>query len=63
MATGLLGWMPEVAWRTPIPELLIAMDAKIEWSIAFHPFGGGKKNAPDKQTPQEMRKALRMRTT
>lgn len=51
--------MPEVAWRTPIPELLIAMDAKIEWSLAFHPFGGGKKPAPERQTPQEMRKALR----
>jgi hypothetical protein len=51
--------LPEVAWRTPIPELLIAMDAKIEWSLAFHPFGGGKKKEPERQTPQEMRKALR----
>jgi hypothetical protein len=36
------------------------MDAKIEWSLAFHPFGGGKK-APERQTPQEMRRALRAR--
>jgi len=35
------------------------MDAKIEWSLAFHPFGGGKKKEPERQTPQEMRKALR----
>ena len=61
MATGLLGWLPDVAWRTPIPELLIAMDAKIEWAIAFHPFGGGKKE-PEKQTPQAMRAALRARS-
>lgn len=58
MATGLLGWSPEVSWATPIPELLIAMDAKIEWQMAFNPFGG-KKKKPQAQSPQDMRMALR----
>lgn len=59
MATGLLGWSPEVAWATPIPELLIAMDAKIEWTKAFNPFGGSKKKAPEKMSAADMRAALR----
>lgn len=59
MATGLLGWSPKVAWRTPIPELLIAMDAKIEWQMAFSPFGSGKQKKPEKMGAADMRAALR----
>lgn len=60
MATGWLGWTPDVAWRTPIPELLIALDARVEWANMTNPFGGGgKKPEPERQSPEEMRKALR----
>lgn len=32
-----------MAWSTPIPELLLALDARIEWVNMTNPFGGGKK--------------------
>lgn len=31
-----------MAWSTPIPELFLAMDAKIEWVQMTNPFGAGK---------------------
>jgi len=31
MATGWLGWTPEVAWRCTIPDLLIAVRARVKW--------------------------------
>lgn len=31
VATGWLGWSPKTAWRTPIPELINALDARIDW--------------------------------
>lgn len=62
MATGWLGWTPDVAWRTPIPELLIALDARVEWANLTNPFGGGSKAPdPERQSPEEIRKALRRR--
>ncbi len=33
-----------MAWRTPIPELLIALDARIEFVTVTSPFGGKKKD-------------------
>lgn len=36
VATGWLGWPPETAWRTPIPQILMALDARLDW------MGGGK---------------------
>lgn len=38
---GWLGWSPEVAWSTPIPELLMALDARMEYVRLTNPFGGG----------------------
>jgi hypothetical protein len=31
-----------VAWSTPLPELFMAMDARIEWAQMTNPFGSGK---------------------
>ncbi|WP_082629034.1 hypothetical protein [Pseudomonas sp. TTU2014-080ASC] len=31
VATGWLGWPPDVAWRTPIPQILLALDARLDW--------------------------------
>lgn len=46
IATGWLGWSPEAAWRTPMPELFLAMDARIEWAQMTNPFGNGKASGP-----------------
>jgi hypothetical protein len=58
VATGWLGWMPEVAWRTPIPELLLAMDARVEWTRMTHPFGGGTAE-PEKPKASNVAAKLR----
>lgn len=39
-------------WDTPIPEILVAMDAKAEWIKMTNPFGGGKK--AEKPKPKTM---------
>lgn len=57
-ATGWLGWPPDVAWSTPIPELLLALDARIEWVNMTNPFGGGKK-AEQKPNPSTVADKLR----
>ncbi|WP_371923995.1 hypothetical protein [Pseudomonas sp. RW405] len=31
-----------MAWRTPLPELFMALDARLEWSQMTNPFGKGK---------------------
>ncbi|MGY5333065.1 hypothetical protein [Pseudomonas protegens] len=31
VATGWLGWPPDTAWRTPIPQIMLALDARIDW--------------------------------
>lgn len=31
VATGWLGWPPDVAWRTPIPQIMLALNARLEW--------------------------------
>jgi hypothetical protein len=30
-ATGYLGYTPEVAMHTPMPQILLALDGRIEW--------------------------------
>lgn len=66
VAVGWLGWPPDVAWRTPLPELFLAMDARIEWAQMTNPFGSGK--APSKpgkpsasNVAQKLRQALSAR--
>lgn len=55
MATGWLGWPPDVAWRTPIPQIMLALNARLEW------MSPGKASAPpakrDKSTIAERLKA------
>ncbi|WP_338791100.1 hypothetical protein [Pseudomonas sp. AE27] len=43
VAVGWLGWAPDVAWSTPLPELFLAMDARVEWARMTNPFGSGKQ--------------------
>ncbi|MBS3185366.1 hypothetical protein JIQ88_10130 [Pseudomonas sp. PCH44] len=64
MATGWLGWAPNVAWVTPLPELFMAMDARLEWVQMTNPFGGGKKTGQhDKPKPSTVADKLRQALT
>jgi len=58
VATGWLGWSPKTAWRTPIPELMLALDARIEWMQMTNPFGGAAK-PKDKPKPTTVAEKLR----
>ncbi|WP_260468948.1 hypothetical protein [Pseudomonas fulva] len=60
IATGWLGWSPDAAWRTPLPELFLAMDARIEWSQMTNPFGKGKAQ-PRKGKPSASNVADKLR--
>ncbi|MCY1409481.1 hypothetical protein D9M71_248320 [compost metagenome] len=37
VATGWLGWPPETAWRTPIPQILLALEARLDWMSPSQP--------------------------
>ena len=52
-----------MAWSTPLPELLLAIDAKVEWANMTNPFGGGKKEEPkaDKKDVANRLKFMLMR--
>ncbi|QHF02449.1 hypothetical protein N015_08510 [Pseudomonas asturiensis] len=43
MATGWLGWPPSEAWTIPVPEILMAWDAKVEFLRNTNPFGASEK--------------------
>ncbi|XBG33760.1 hypothetical protein ABH853_02270 [Pseudomonas sp. 13.2] len=60
IATGWLGWQPDVAWRTPLPELFMALDARLEWSQMTNPFGKGKAQGR-KQKPSASTVAEKLR--
>lgn len=42
VATGWLGWSPEVALNTPIPQIELALEGRIEWVRKTNPFCGGE---------------------
>jgi hypothetical protein len=64
MATGWLGWPPDLAWVTPLPELFLAMDARVEWAQLTNPFGGGKAAVKkDKPAPSTVAAKLRQALT
>jgi hypothetical protein len=49
-----------VAWRTPLPELFMALDARLEWAQMTNPFGGGKSSVQqDKPKPSVVADKLR----
>lgn len=64
IATGCLGWPPSEAWETPVPEILMAWDAKVEFLRSTNPFGGGKGKPgppppPEDETRDEKRERIR----
>ena len=59
-----MGWPPDMAWRTPMPELFLAMDAKIEWAQMTNPFGTGKaKTKVEKPSASTVADKLRQALT
>ncbi|WP_322114585.1 hypothetical protein [Pseudomonas putida] len=53
-----------MAWITPLPELFMAMDARLEWVQMTNPFGGGKKSGQqDKPKPSTVADKLRQALT
>ena len=49
-----------MAWNTPLPELFLAMDARIEWAQMTNPFGSGKPG-PKKGKPVPSTVAAKLR--
>ncbi|AJO79084.1 hypothetical protein [Pseudomonas sp. MRSN 12121] len=45
VATGWLGWPPETAWRTPVPQIMLALDARLDWT--------GRGKATPQAAPQK----------
>jgi len=39
--TGWLGWSPEQTLDTPMPQLFLALEGKIDFLKKTNPFGGG----------------------
>ncbi|MBJ2241279.1 hypothetical protein [Pseudomonas sp. MF6768] len=49
VATGWLGWPPDTAWRTPIPQIMLALDARLDWTGRSQAQTGAQKTAPRKR--------------
>lgn len=49
VATGWLGWPPDTAWHTPIPQLMLALNARLDWM--------GRSASPGRAAPAKTKKA------
>ena len=60
VGTGYLGWTPEVTLNTPIPQIVLAYEGKIDFVIKTNPFGGSKSAAKpvDKSVAKQKLAAL-----
>ncbi|AXO88447.1 hypothetical protein DZC75_10725 [Pseudomonas parafulva] len=61
VAVGWLGWSPDVAWNTPLPELFLAMDARVEWARMTHPLAIGVKTGGKGEKPKPSAVADKLR--
>ncbi|WP_218961535.1 MULTISPECIES: hypothetical protein [Pseudomonas syringae group] len=53
-----------MAWHTSLPELFLAMDAKIEWARMTSPFPSSTQSSPQaKPKPATVAQKLRMALT
>lgn len=52
VATGWLGWPPDTAWNTPIPQIMLALDARLDWmgrgQAQQHPTAQKKDSVADR---------------
>jgi hypothetical protein len=66
-ATGWLGWSPEAALTTPIPQIELAFEGFIDCKIKTNPFGSGDSDGSQRQqkppeperVQQDIKSALR----
>ncbi|AGN81540.1 hypothetical protein N5K35_31325 [Pseudomonas sp. GD03651] len=49
VATGWLGWPPDTAWHTPIPQIMLALDACLDWTGRGQAGQGPAPTAPQKR--------------
>lgn len=56
MGTGWLAWSPDQTFDTPMPQLFLALEGKVDFVKKTNPFGSGesKKKAGDK--PVDLKK-------
>lgn len=52
-ATGWLGWSPEAALTTPIPQIELAFEGFIDCKVKTNPFGSGDSEGGRQQKPPE----------
>ena len=51
-ATGWLGWSPDLALSTPIPQILLALEGRVDWAVKTNPWGGSKgSDKPESKAP------------
>ena len=60
IGTGYLGWSAEQTMATPMPQILLALDAKIEWTQSTNPFESSKKPTSKDATKDPVEKLRAM---
>lgn len=58
-ATGWLGWPPAVALATPIPQILVAVEGRLDMLRAI--FGSGKEAAPKVPLAEKLQAAFALK--
>jgi hypothetical protein len=60
LATGWLGWSPDQALNTPVPQIEMALDGRVEWVRKTNPFGAPEKpvEEPKVSVGERLRKAF-----
>lgn len=46
LGTGWLGWTPEQTYDTPMPQLFLALDGRIDFLKKTNPFAAPEKKKP-----------------
>lgn len=61
LATGSLQWSPRDAWETPVPQILMAWEARMEFLRATNPFGKADKpvGPPPGETQEQKRQRIK----
>lgn len=60
MATGWLGWSARDAWETPVPQILMAWDAKLHFLIMTNPNGQPESERPKEAVAKDARMGFRV---
>jgi len=60
VATGWLGWPPDTAWHTPIPQIMLALDARLDWTGRGQGqgLGQGPASAPKRESVADKLKSF-----